>query len=232
MKTMQSSFLSRGWMEKVVIPLYFIPLRTQSHAMPHTVILCQYRSRSFKFLNICQWWAIYFFYNSQKLISVTSPDKDKTTSTMKFSIAASLLLSAPVIAYTPNNFNSKTSLNKPSSSALRYVDPSAEDEVHVFGLAEVDLTSALSIKEDRVTAALAVSLGVSDDDVRFEYANWMMRYNKPADETRYTTFKKNILLQAQYNREHGQNFSLNEYGDLTEGKFRTWIWLLPVSSKR
>jgi hypothetical protein len=147
---------------------------------------------------------------------------------MKFYIAASLLLSVPVIAYTPNNFNSKASLNKPSSSALRYIDPSAEDEVHVFGLGEIDLTSALSIKEDPVTAALAVSLGVSEDDVRFEYANWTMRYDKTADETRYSTFKKNILLQAQYNLEHGQNFSLNEYGDFTEGTFRTWIWLLPV----
>jgi hypothetical protein len=145
---------------------------------------------------------------------------------MKLSIAASLLLSAPVIAYTTNNFNRKAYLNKPSPSALRYVDPSAEDEAEVFGLAEVDLTSALSTKEDPVTAALAASLGVSDDDVRFEYDNWLVRYNKPADETRYPTFKKNILLQAQYNREHGhgQNFPLNEYGDLTEGTCRTIIW--------
>jgi hypothetical protein len=128
---------------------------------------------------------------------------------------------------------------------LRYVDYSAaEDEVDVFSLekkqklelyfelAELDLTSAFSTKEDLVTAALAESLGVSDDDVQFEYANWLMRYSKPADEIRYPTFKKNILLQAQYNREHGQNFSLNEYGDFTEGTFRTWVWLLPVSSKR
>ncbi len=99
---------------------------------------------------------------------------------MKLSIAASLLLSAPIIAYTPNNFNRKASLNKPSSSALRYVDPSVEDEVDVFGLAEVDLTSVFSTKEDPITAALAASLGVSDDDVRFEHANWLMRFDKPA----------------------------------------------------
>jgi hypothetical protein len=140
---------------------------------------------------------------------------------MKFSIAASVLLSVPaVIAYTPTNFNSKKSLNKPSPSALRYVDPSSQD-VDALGSAQVDLTSALSIKEDPFTIALASSLEVSDDDVRFEYAKWLVRYDKAADETRYPTFKKNILLQAQYNRDHGQNFSLNEYGDFTEGTCRT-----------
>jgi hypothetical protein len=152
---------------------------------------------------------------------------------MKFSIAASVLLSLPaVIAYTPKNFNNKKSLNKPSSSALRYVDPSAQD-ADALGSARVDLTSAPSTKNDPFTTALAVSLGVSDDDVRLEYANWLMRYDKAADETRYPTFKKNILLLAQSNRDHGLSFSLNEYGDFTEGTCRTWgVWLLLVSSMR
>jgi hypothetical protein len=150
---------------------------------------------------------------------------------MKFSIAASVLLSLPaVIAYTPKNFNSKKSLYKPSSSALRYADPSAQD-VDEWGSAQVDLTLALSTKNDPFTTALALSLGVSDDDVRSEYTNWCIRCDKAADETRYAIFKKNILLLAQSNRDHGLSFSLNEHGDFTEGTCRTWgLLLLLVSS--
>jgi hypothetical protein len=152
---------------------------------------------------------------------------------MKISIAASVLLSLPaVIAYTPQYFDNKKSLKKPSSSALRYVDPSAQD-VDALGSAQVDLTSALSTKNDPFTTALAESLGVSDDLVRLEYANWLMLYDKAADETRYPTYKKNILLLAQSNRKYGLRFSLNEYGDFTEGTCLTWgVWLLLVSCMR
>ena len=160
---------------------------------------------------------------------------------MKFSIAASVLLSLPaviaytptaVIAYPPKNFNSKKSLYKPSSSPLRYVDPTAQD-VDEWGSAQVDLTLALSTKNDPFTTALAVSLGVSDDDVRLEYTNWCIRCDKAADETRYAIFKKNILLLAQSNRDHGLSFSLNEHGDFTEGTCPTWgLLLFFVSSMR
>jgi hypothetical protein len=152
---------------------------------------------------------------------------------MKISIAASLLLSAPVIAYTQNNFNRKASLNKPSSSALRYQNIEEEMQIVemplVFGLA--DLTSSLST-EDPATTALAASMGVSDDDVRLEYAKWVMRYNKPAHQTSYPTFKKNILLMAQYNHKHEHNFWLNENGDFIEGSTSGTGWgaTLPPST--
>jgi hypothetical protein len=85
------------------------------------------------------------------------------------------------------------------------------------------LTShAISIFTDEYfAAALAQSLEVSEDNVRFEYAKWLMRYNKAADETRYPAFVKNLLTQVQNNREYGQNASLNEYGDISEGTYRT-----------
>jgi hypothetical protein len=109
---------------------------------------------------------------------------------------------------------------------------------HLGGLAVTciiyALTSyAISIFTEENIQLMAASLGVSDDDVRSEYAKWLMRYDKAADETRYPTFKKNIILLAQSNRDHGRNFSLNEYGDSTEGTCRTWgVWLLLVSSIR
>jgi hypothetical protein len=89
------------------------------------------------------------------------------------------------------------------------------------------LTSyVISIFTEENIQLMVASLGVSDDDVRLEYAQWLMRYDKAADETRYPTFKKNILLLAQSNRYHGLSFSLNEYVDFTEGTCCTWgVWL-------
>jgi hypothetical protein len=108
-----------------------------------------------------------------------------------------------------------------------------EAEAEVPALAEQTHDEPQLIEEDIEIIALAASLQVSDDDVRVEYAKWLMRYDKAADETRYPAFKKNILIQAQYNRDHRQTSSLNEYGDITEGTCRTWgVWLLLVSSMR
>jgi hypothetical protein len=94
------------------------------------------------------------------------------------------------------------------------------------------LTSyAISIFTEENIQLMAASLEVSDDDVRLEYAKWLIRYEKAYDETRYPTFKKNIILLAQSNRDDGLNSSLNEYLDFTEGTCRTWeVWLLLVSS--
>jgi hypothetical protein len=63
----------------------------------------------------------------------------------------------------------------------------------------------------------------SETTVRKEYANWLIRYGKTTELSNYPTFKKNFLLQEEYNRNFvGQcsslkSFSLNEYGDCTEG---------------
>jgi hypothetical protein len=72
----------------------------------------------------------------------------------------------------------------------------------------------MSIFTEENMQRVVASLGVSDDDVQSEYAKWLMRYDKAADETRYPSFKKNVILLARFNRDHGLNFSLNQYGDV------------------
>jgi hypothetical protein len=136
---------------------------------------------------------------------------------MKLSVAAFLLLSPLVDGYTSNAFQSRAPLKNPSSSSLGYVDSKAEGG-DVLTPAQVDLSSVL-LKEDQATAALAESLEVADITVRNEYANWLMTYEKTAGESRYPTFKKNFLLQEEYNRKVGQCHSLNEYGDCTEEEY-------------
>jgi hypothetical protein len=140
---------------------------------------------------------------------------------MKLSIAASLLLVPLTDAFTPSAFHSRAPLKNPSSSALGYVEDQAEG-AEVLTPAQVDLSSVL-LKEDPATAALAESLEVADNTVRNEYANWLMRYGKTTELSHYPTFKKNFLLQEEHNSNFvGQcsslkSFSLNEYGDCTEG---------------
>jgi hypothetical protein len=103
---------------------------------------------------------------------------------------------------------------------------------HLGGLAVTciiyELTSyTVSIYTEENIQLMAASLEVSDDYVRSEYAKWLIRYEKAYDETRYPTFKKNIILLTQSNLDDGLNSSLNEYGDFTEGTCHTWgVWLL------
>lgn len=73
--------------------------------------------------------------------------------------------------------------------------------------------------EDAETAALAASLGIDDIIIRQEYGKWLARYDKTADVTRYPQFKKNFLIQFQNDLKYGKFYTLNEYGDCSEGKF-------------
>jgi hypothetical protein len=128
---------------------------------------------------------------------------------MKLSLATSLLLSAPILGYTPNNIRAaNTPKTNPSPSALGYID----------GKDAVDLVAFVPADEVSSTAnSLATSLEVSDSAVREEYSTWLMKYDKVADETRYATFKQNFLAQEEWNEANGQAFTLNEFGDYSEG---------------
>lgn len=129
---------------------------------------------------------------------------------MKLSLATSLLLSAPILGYTPNNFRTaNTPKTNPTSSALGYVD--SEDSVDLMAFVPADEVSS-------AVNSLANSLEVSDRAVREEYSAWLIKYDKVADESRYATFKQNFLAQEEWNQANGQDFNLNEYGDYSEGK--------------
>jgi hypothetical protein len=136
---------------------------------------------------------------------------------MKFTVAASILISTPAFGYTPNaNFKQPLQIQPTaSSSALGYV----EDTVDFIETPAMEW----SAMNDPVTDALKTSLGLSETAVREEYSSWLMQYGKVADETRYMTYKKNFLMQEEYNQKSGASFSLNEYGDMTERKFPLYL---------
>ena len=54
--------------------------------------------------------------------------------------------------------------------------------------------------------------------VRSEYKRWLVKYDKKADEIRYPQFRKNFVQQFQRDLKKGTFYSLNEFGDCTEGK--------------
>jgi hypothetical protein len=108
---------------------------------------------------------------------------------MKFTVAASILISAPAFGYTPNaNFKQPLQIQPTASSSdLGYV----EDTVNFI---ETPTMEWLAMN-DPVTDALKNSLGLSETAVREEYStSWLMQYGKVADETRYMTYKKNFLM--------------------------------------
>ena len=139
--------------------------------------------------------------------------------TMKLSIATTLfLLSEKVFSLTINGAPKKlpSMTTKPTSptTALNFIDERLDTDLDLFFLED------LSLVVDPVTRALANSLGVTDEMVRAEYNDWLMYYDKVPDESRYPIFKRNWLLQEDYNRMVGIDLALNEFGDCTEGKER------------
>ena len=74
--------------------------------------------------------------------------------------------------------------------------------------------------EDAETIALANQLGIDDNVVRNEYGRWLARYNKNFDITRYSQFKKNWLQQFSHDVKYGKFYTLNEFGDCSEGMYR------------
>lgn len=63
------------------------------------------------------------------------------------------------------------------------------------------------------------SIGIDDDFVRQEYEKWLQRHQKQECEVRYKQFKKNFLIQLEYDSDGGTRFhDLNEFGDFSSGK--------------
>lgn len=58
-----------------------------------------------------------------------------------------------------------------------------------------------------------------EDLVRSEYETWCQDFGKTANESRYPIFKRNYLMQLQYNQQTGVYCGLNEYGDMTPEEF-------------
>ena len=104
--------------------------------------------------------------------------------------------------------------------------PRADSFLAVSYLDELELSSpaAEAVRprvhfpnEDAETIALANQLGIDDNVVRNEYGRWLARYNKNFDINRYAQFKKNWLQQFSHDVKYGKFYTLNEFGDCTEG---------------
>lgn len=132
---------------------------------------------------------------------------------MKLSTAVSVLLTVPALGYTPNTFNfGKPKVTATSSTSLGgYLDSISATTIET---PKIDWVA----EDDAQTADLKKITGFTEGAIREQYSNWCMKYGKASDEARYTTYKKNFLMQEEYNQKYGSSFSLNGYGDMTERK--------------
>ena len=127
---------------------------------------------------------------------------------MRFTVAISILLLTSALGYAPNS-NYKQSSKQTTSTSLGYVK--------AFNVETPSMESQLS--EDDPFSTLKNALGFSEGAIREKYSNWLLQYGKVADESRYLIYKKNFLMQEEYNQKWGASFTLNHYGDMTESKF-------------
>ena len=70
------------------------------------------------------------------------------------------------------------------------------------------------IREDKMTVD-----SNADGIIRREYSAWTKRHGKVKDDKRFEIFKRNFVLQMEMNRENGEFFLLNEFGDLSEEEY-------------
>jgi hypothetical protein len=62
-----------------------------------------------------------------------------------------------------------------------------------------------------------------DDIIRTEYHKWSIRHGKVKEAERFVIFKQNFALQMESNRNTGEFFLLNEFGDLTVDEYESMI---------
>lgn len=133
---------------------------------------------------------------------------------MKFSILVSILFaSTPAVGFAPNQYA------HPQFTSLAYKQTSKNSIDPIADIVDTPVRPSIATPgEDAETTALAASLGIEDIIIRQEYGKWLARYDKTADVTRYPQFKKNFLIQFQNDLKYGKFYTLNEFGDCTEGK--------------
>lgn len=121
-----------------------------------------------------------------------------------------------------------TALVLPSYGFVVPTAPRADSFLAISYLDELELSSPAAEatrpmvhfpNEDAETIALANQLGIDDNVVRNEYGRWLARYNKNFDITRYAQFKKNWLQQFSHDVKCGKFYTLNEFGDCSEGMY-------------
>ena len=140
---------------------------------------------------------------------------------MNFSITVSLLLSTPAFGFLPNS-SFKKSLNtqvRPPSTSLGYSEDVAVNENNAVEWLESPAVGWFFL-DDAYTTELKQYLKISEEDIQNVYSSWRMKYNRVADESRYMTFKKNFLMQEEYNKKFKSTFTVNEYADMTEMEYR------------
>lgn len=62
-----------------------------------------------------------------------------------------------------------------------------------------------------------------DEIIRAEYVAWSFRYGKVKEDSRYKIFKHNFMLQMEYNRQTGEFYLLNEFGDVTAEEYEAMM---------
>ncbi|CAJ1956656.1 unnamed protein product [Cylindrotheca closterium] len=90
--------------------------------------------------------------------------------------------------------------------------------LHSNGL-EFDDDDMLDSFVDKLSVEMD-SIGIDDNFVREEYEKWLHHNQKQECEVRYKQFKKNFLLQLEYDDSNGGRFhGLNQYGDFSSDEF-------------
>jgi hypothetical protein len=74
-------------------------------------------------------------------------------------------------------------------------------------------------KEDEEVAVHEKSSDIDELVIIQEYGKWLNQHKRTTDESRYPQFRKNFIRQFEHDLKDGNFFTLNEFGDCTEGTY-------------
>ena len=135
--------------------------------------------------------------------------------TKRFLAIPLLLSTTQVAAYVEDSMSRKfvtSGLPKPWSKAFRTkIEPLGEKQSVSRKTRVVPISTNESID---TTLAFDV-----EEIIRDEYNSWAKRYGKTKLDKRFEIFRHNFIAQMEFNRETGQFFLLNEYGDMTTEEY-------------
>jgi hypothetical protein len=123
------------------------------------------------------------------------------------SIAPSKGGSSPKYAYSVSGKSFNPVASPTAAAGSSYLDGIADG---LMSASHVDGESVYSTRMDNSEDAMLI---------RSEYNAWLKRYGKTANESRYPTFKANVLALLEYGRQTGKRFLLNEFAEYSAEEF-------------
>jgi hypothetical protein len=126
---------------------------------------------------------------------------------MKLHFAALMLASASAPTESFSYLNTLSQTKAPSAEVASRVTTGYEVTLSQPQPAFVNTVTGVAVNRD------------AEAIIRSQYSNWLQKFGKLPDESRYVAFRNNFIAVEEYGVKYGKFYMLNEFADCTEQEF-------------